>query len=294
MCRTMSVEPLQSTVVAQLLSPGAQLEVLESTWPAPLDITVVESDPVVELSLIPVAPNTGGYFSIGRNAGRFARLGPLYFKAASVPLRVRCPVGHARTLRCTLPRERSVELQLHDTDWQPAVLNAGLDIDDRGIRATLMQLANEVKDPGFASRMLIDAGMTLMMVNLARYLHRKQALSTQTRGGLSPNQLRRVRERIAADGPVPTICELASVAEVSNRHLTRAFKQSTGKTIGAHVQEVQLQRAKHLLLQTDFPIKAIAGQLGFSCPHNFSTAFYRATSQSPKVFRRENRSRGSI
>jgi AraC family transcriptional regulator len=294
MQRTLSVEPLESKVVAQLMTSGAQIEVLHTLFPAPLDITVVESSPVLEFCLRPVAPGTCVYFGADRGGGGFGRLGPIFFKAASVPLRVVCPLGNSRALRCVLPRKLSMDLELPDIDWHATELSAALDIDEPDIRAALVELANEVMNPGFASRTFIDGCLNLIMVKLARYLHGKRTRVVVANGGLSPHQLRRVRERIASGGCAPTVSELAELAGVSNRHLMRAFKQSTGRTIGTYVEEVQLERAKQLLLQTDLSIKAIANQLGFSHTQNFSTAFHRATRQSPKVFRQEHRGRESI
>jgi len=291
MHRTLSVEPLESKIVAQLMTSGAQIEVLHTLFPAPLDITVVESSPVLEFSLRPVAPGTGGYFGSERSGGGFARLGAVFFKAAKVPLRVICPLGTSRTLRCVLPRKLSADLDLPGVDWHAAELSAALDIEDPEIRTALLELTNEVMNPGFASRTLVDGCLNVVMVKLARYLQGKRTQVAAMSGGLSPHQLRRVRERIAAAGCAPTISELAALAGVSNRHLMRAFKQSTGRTIGTYVEEVQLERARQLLLQTDLSIKAIANQLGFSHTQNFSTAFQRATRQSPKVFRREHRGR---
>jgi AraC family transcriptional regulator len=102
--------------------------------------------------------------------------------------------------------------------------------------------------------------------------------------------LRDVQERIAAtECATPSIVELAALIGVSGRHLTRAFKQSTGQTVGAYVETVQLTRAKTWLTESDLTIKQIAARLGFAHAKNFSTAFYRATMQTPAAYRREHR-----
>ena len=108
------------------------------------------------------------------------------------------------------------------------------------------------------------------------------------RGGLAPWQLRRLREALSElDGPAPGLVELAHIAGVSPRHLTRAFKQATGRTMGDYVQEVRLDRARDLLAGTDLPLKEIASKLGFASLASFSTAFRRAAGETPTGYRRQ-------
>lgn len=289
--RTLSVEPLQTRVEARLECAECRIELLDISWPKPVDITVVEHEPVLELSLSSApASISKGRFRIEGASSRFSRLGRVIFKPRGVPLHALSNWSDPYSMRCVFSGNRFSELQLHADDWDVRELNACLDIDDASIRASMMRLAGEAKAPGFATQIFAEACTTSLMVELVRYLRGNRSIQSKTTGGLSPRQLRQIQDRIAAaECAAPSIAELATLVGISNRHLTRAFKQSTGQTIGAYVENAQLNKAMIWLTESDLPIKQIAARLGFSHAKNFSTAFCRATLQSPNAFRQERR-----
>jgi len=61
----------------------------------------------------------------------------------------------------------------------------------------------------------------------------------------------------------PTIDELADVAALSPRHLTRLFRESTGTTLKAFGHRVKLQVAQNLAENPDLTIESIARKCGF-------------------------------
>jgi len=81
------------------------------------------------------------------------------------------------------------------------------------------------------------------------------------------------------------VADLASLAGLSRGHFMRAFKQSTGSTVHAYVEQARLHRAKAMLLEGEAPLKQIAARLGFSDPSSFSLAFRRKTGMAPGRFR---------
>ena len=87
----------------------------------------------------------------------------------------------------------------------------------------------------------------------------------------------------------PAIDELARICEIGRRHLTRAFKATTGRTIGEYVTEVRMTKAKSLLADTDLSQKEIAYRLGFSGPSSFCVAFGKVEGMTPKQFRSEHK-----
>jgi AraC family transcriptional regulator len=84
------------------------------------------------------------------------------------------------------------------------------------------------------------------------------------RGGLAPWQVRRAREFIDAnlDGD-PSIAQLASECRLSSSHFVRAFKQTMGMPPHQWLTRRRVERAKHLLQETDTQLADIALACGF-------------------------------
>ncbi len=89
-----------------------------------------------------------------------------------------------------------------------------------------------------------------------------------------------------SERPIPSLKELAALIDISPRHLRRAFKESTGLSIGEQIGNNRLQAASTLLCETQSPIKEIAWRLGFSDQYSFTVAFKRRTGETPSTFRR--------
>jgi len=85
---------------------------------------------------------------------------------------------------------------------------------------------------------------------------------------------------------------IASIAEdvgVSQRGLERTFKRYTGVTPVRYYINLRLERARHLLTQTDLPIVQIASACGFQSHENFTRAYKKRFQMLPKVHRFEGR-----
>ena len=94
-------------------------------------------------------------------------------------------------------------------------------------------------------------------------------------------------ERYLADnlGRDLTVREVAAVAHLSERHAARLFVQRTGTPLMAALRRLRLERAAHLLLETDEPIAQVAGACGYREVRGFITAFRRHYGQPPGSFR---------
>jgi AraC family transcriptional regulator len=169
-----------------------------------------------------------------------------------------------------------------DLEWTDRRLEAGLDIPDANIRRLLLRLAEEMRNPGFASKALVELIVVQLAIELGRYCATvKESPAT---GGLAPWRLRLIDERLREVRETPTLSELAALCNLSVRQLTRAFRTSRGYSIGDHVAQCRIDNAKRLLA-TDESVKAIAYALGFASPSSFSFAFRCATGQTPREFR---------
>lgn len=105
-------------------------------------------------------------------------------------------------------------------------------------------------------------------------------------GKLTPRQFDAVRSRIDDRlNETLRLADLATAAGLSPYHFSRAFKASTGRSPYRFVQERRIDRAKTLLLTTDWPIAAIALECGFSSQSHLTYAFRLATRTTPKRWR---------
>lgn len=106
-------------------------------------------------------------------------------------------------------------------------------------------------------------------------------------GGLAAWQERRAKELLNAhlEGGI-SLSDLASACELSVRHFTRAFRQSTGMTLHGWLLHHRIERAKSLLANTSQPLAEVAIGCGFADQSHFTRTFVRVGGTSPGVWRR--------
>lgn len=80
--------------------------------------------------------------------------------------------------------------------------------------------------------------------------------------------------------------DLLRQAPLSRRMLESRFTQLLGRSPHQEILRCKIERAKELLRETDWPLKAIARECGVSHTEYLSVVFKRATGQSPSEFRR--------
>ncbi|WDD97942.1 AraC family transcriptional regulator [Thalassomonas actiniarum] len=85
-----------------------------------------------------------------------------------------------------------------------------------------------------------------------------------------------------------TLKELARASHLSVSALERRFKKYLKKTPKQFMNEVRLENARRLLVETALPIATVASESGFSDPSYFSRQFYRLFTQLPSEFRKSH------
>lgn len=73
---------------------------------------------------------------------------------------------------------------------------------------------------------------------------------------------------------------------ITPKYLANVIKKTTGKPVGAWLDEHILLQAKTLLTTTRFTVQQIADRLGFKNQSHFGTFFRRHTGVSPAMFRK--------
>jgi LacI family transcriptional regulator len=83
--------------------------------------------------------------------------------------------------------------------------------------------------------------------------------------------------------------EVVSGLSISRRGLERRFHQILGRSVLQEIQRVRIERAKHLLVETNLLMPAIARHSGFSTPQRLAVVFRHVTDESPMIYRRNAR-----
>jgi AraC family transcriptional regulator len=169
--------------------------------------------------------------------------------------------------------------------------DALLAVRNKRLEAMMQQIYAELVEPGFASDLLIEAASTMILVEMGRH-GRERLASANAEGstvrGLAPWQLRRIRERVegSLEMGYPSLAELSRLCGISQSHLMRTFKASTGWQIHKYIAEERLKAAKAMLAKDQLGLKEVSARLGFCSPAYFATAFRRMTGMTPTEYRR--------
>ena len=91
-----------------------------------------------------------------------------------------------------------------------------------------------------------------------------------------------IERRFGEELPVE---ELASVAGLSPSRFAHLFRDTTGLSPIKFLEMHRIERAKHLMLTTDLPVREIGNRCGFPNAQHFSVRFRNMTGQSPSAFR---------
>jgi transcriptional regulator GlxA family with amidase domain len=86
--------------------------------------------------------------------------------------------------------------------------------------------------------------------------------------------------------------EIAQLSGLSRRQLERLFKQYLGSLPSRYYLELRLQRARQLLLDTNYSIVQVGLMCGFSSGSHFSTAFGALFGNTPRQERQRKLSSG--
>jgi AraC family transcriptional regulator len=229
-----------------------------------------------------------GIFRYG-NTGKFAPLR----RVAYVPAEVRwtaCVMESVRvkpSLFCDFDKSFFREIAGIEAEDSPQHLKACLSVTSPAMQQALWLMHEEVKHPGFAHAITVDALSRMILVEVGRYFrHFSNPHSRPHPGKLAPWQIDRLRSFIEeVEGQAITVSEIADLCGVSASHFRRMFRATIGMPISSYIESVRIERAKSMLLDRKIPLKQIAFRLGFSNPSTFSTAFRRATHTTPMTYR---------
>jgi transcriptional regulator GlxA family with amidase domain len=82
-----------------------------------------------------------------------------------------------------------------------------------------------------------------------------------------------------------SLTEIAARAAVSERTLTRRFREYTGQSPARWLSRLRLQQARELLETTDLTVEQVARRVGFPTTSNFRASFRALHGVSPQTYR---------
>ena len=85
--------------------------------------------------------------------------------------------------------------------------------------------------------------------------------------------------------------EMARLSGLTERTLLRRFRAATGQTPSDYVQTVRVEEAKQALETSETPIDEIAGEVGYSEPSAFRTAFKKRVGLNASEYRKKWRAK---
>lgn len=279
---------------AALDAPGVRVRLVQYRGTRSCDVALVSDGSFrLELALSARHPSAQGCYPAHWPETRFQRIGEMFILAPGQKLRIRSEVcAPLDAVVCDIDRELFADMYSEYLGQNSAYpfkegdsdlyLPASLDLQNSRIRALLVRIADETREPGIAGKVVVGALAVQLVVELLRVGAALGAPKTQ--GGLASWQLRLIDERLKELGAAPSLAELAALCHISVRHLTRAFKESRGFTIGSFVTQRHMDHAKKLLADGD-SVTAIAMRLGFSSSSSFCATFGRENGLTPGEFR---------
>lgn len=274
----MQEQQLGALTVAQGL-----VEVRRYAWNEPEFLTFCRND----YMLSRVVSRTSGNQRIGWRLPCASQTVPalqISVVAPECPVGVAFDEGEAVVVSCILDPgyfKRATGISL----WSEQHTMICLGMTSPVIHLIFDRLAYEVQAERKGSHRVVQSYLGTLAGEVSRRI--EHSLGERPQGQLADWQLARVYELAGGEsnGRRLTVKQIAYVCDVSERHLMRAFKAATGLTLHQFLNEVRMQRAMTLLRSGDEPVKAVAGQLGFSTPSAFSAAFLQTVGSTPSDYR---------
>lgn len=166
----------------------------------------------------------------------------------------------------------------------------GATVRDPIARDLLLSMRPVLARPEETSELFVDHVALALSIHVAGRYGDVALLPRQWGGGLAPWQERRAKELIDSNlaGGL-TLNALARSCELSPRHFTRAFRQSTGMAPHQWLQYRRIEKAKALLDKSSASLSAVALDCGFADQSHFTRTFSRVVGATPAIWRRMRR-----
>jgi AraC family transcriptional regulator len=155
-----------------------------------------------------------------------------------------------------------------------------------------LALWRELKQPVPASNLYAQTAAQMLAVHLlCHYTSRGSSAKTLSHHlrGLTGHQIKQVVDFILAHLSQDLSLEaLAEQIGFSPAHFARLFRQTTGESPHRFVLRQRVERARHLLQETDAPLVQIAAECGFANQSHLTQVFKAHLGLTPRAYRRNS------
>lgn len=265
--------------------PGLAVEVRRFFWAeAPKQTTINLDICYLSLAITPRPQDMKVDYLGTYQANAFTTYGNCCFVPANQNTFTQGSIGEYQEICCLFD---PVLLKPHlDWQWTPLELASCFNIKNLNIQHNLLRLAEEASHPGYGSQLLVQSLFNSLLIELSRHFKSVRSAGEQHSGKLSSHQMHLITDKISRSLHTDlNINALAELCGISERHLSRMFKKTTGYTLGKYISQERINQAKFLLSQPEGQIKEVAFKCGFKSQSSFSQAFHDATGQTPSQFR---------
>lgn len=156
--------------------------------------------------------------------------------------------------------------------------------------ALTRQVLSELYAPASTER---DAYVGTLVNALTAHVLRGTSLSagpeipsTQSSAFRLHTVMAQIKEHPEADHGLES---LAAAAGLTPSHFCRVFRKATGSTPHQFVMRTKLDRARHLLVQSELPVAQISDSLGFKSQSHFTRTYRQYFHETPSDFRRRGK-----
>lgn len=193
----------------------------------------------------------------------------------------------ATVLYLTERRLADFASEVFDRHVDSVAIHESFQVQDPVIQHGLSLLSTELRRDAFGGALYRDALMTQLCVQLLRHHAESRLRTHRFPGALNAAQARQVTDYIEHN-LASDLClnSLARIAGMSQYHFARLFKKRFGTPPHTYVQQRRVERARHLILHSDMPLKEVVGATGFCDQSHLTRSFRRAFDITPAELRR--------
>ena len=184
-------------------------------------------------------------------------------------------------------------LGLREEDFFPQAIAAAISDDDRRILIQGEQIIDRVELIANEYGQLVWVKTSKLPVlsqtnDVVGLVGVTQLLEIQSELPTRFEKFRKVIDTIESSlDNLPSVADLASIANMSPSHFRRSFKQCFGLTPQDFVGQQRLRRAAHMITETDTAIAVIALECGFGDQSHFSRKFRLFFGCPPRSYRQQ-------
>lgn len=161
-------------------------------------------------------------------------------------------------------------------------------LQDELLRQIGFALWRELEQSDAIGKLYAQTAAQMLAVHLLRYYTTSQVHVEEASHLLSQHQVKRVTDFILADLRQDLSLEaLAEQVGFSPYHFARLFRQTTGESPHQFVLRQRIEKARHLLKDTNVPLAFVAIESGFANQSHLTRQFKRRLGITPKDFRQK-------